>query len=447
MARVYLVAGLGFGDESKGSITDFLTRSTGAKLVVRYNGGANAGHHVVLPDGRSHCFSQFGSGTFVPGVGTHLSKHMMVNPLFMFSEANHLLDLGVPDVWQRMTVDREALVTNPFQVAVNRLKELYRGDGRHGSCGMGIGETMQDFLEHPEDALRVRDLEDPVKTERLLRFSQERKIAEMEAHGLRPRGYLEGVSRANVEFAILQDTGWAQELATGLYRDWANKVRLVDEDYLTQQVNGEGVVIFEGAQGVLLDENFGFHPHTTWSTTTFRNAYDLLREHTDEETRVGVMRSYMTRHGAGPLVTEDPDLKFHGEHNTKNEWQQGFRVGHFDLEMYSYALRVLGGIELLALTHMDRVKDTVKVCVGYDDDEHKVNLHNSAWQVMDAIRLFGEKHHLDRQAKITQTLLKAKPLYQVIKTEELLRHLKAPTMLYSYGPTFEDKTFNAHHHG
>lgn len=446
MARVYLVGGMGFGDEGKGSICDFLTRSTGAKLVVRYNGGAQAGHTVCMPDGRHHTFSQFGSGTFVPGVGTHLSKHMMVNPLFMFSEANHLLDLGVADVWERLTVDREALVTNPFQVATNRLKELYR-NSRHGSCGMGIGETMQDFLEHPEDALRAGDLSDPDKTERLLKLSQERKIAEMTAHGLRPLGYLEGTSRANVEWAILQDTKWAHEWATGLYRDWATKVRLVEEGYLTEQVNGEGVVIFEGAQGVLLDENFGFHPHTTWSTTTFKNAYDLLREHTDEETRVGVIRSYMTRHGAGPFVTEDPDLKFDCEHNIKNEWQQGFRVGHFDLEMFSYAKRILGGIELLALTHMDKVKDTMKVCVGYQD--YGVGLWSMlhkpppAWLDNGHPYRIGEKHHLDRQAKITQGLLKAKPLYETIKTEELVGHLKAPTMLYSYGPTFEDKTFNA----
>ena len=447
MARVYLLAGLGFGDEGKGTVTDFLTRSTGAKLVCRYNGGANAGHTVVLPDGRSHCFSQFGSGTFVPGVGTHLSRHMLVNPLFMFSEANHLLDLGVQDVWQRVTVDRDALVTNPFQVAINRLKELYRGDGRHGSCGMGIGQTMQDFLEHPEDALRAGDLEDPILTEKKLRISQERKIAEMRTihwPWQTTPGMCSYPHRVDVETAILQDPRWTEELANGLYQDWKNKVRLVDGSWLTDQTNGEGVVIFEGAQGVLLDENFGFHPHTTWSTTTFRNAYDLLREHTDEETRVGVMRSYMTRHGAGPFVTEDPDLKFDGEHNTKNEWQQGFRVGHFDLEMFSYANRILGGIDMLALTHMDKVKDTVKVCVGYDGADLD---HTPAWQTIDAIRVLGEKHHLDRQAKITQGLLKAKPLYQVIKTGELLSHLKAPTMLYSYGPTFEDKTFNAHHHG
>ena len=74
MATVVLLAGLGFGDEGKGTVTDYLVRTHSAKMVVRYNGGAQAAHNVVLPDGRHHTFAQFGSGTFVPGVRTHLSR-------------------------------------------------------------------------------------------------------------------------------------------------------------------------------------------------------------------------------------------------------------------------------------------------------------------------------------------------------------------------------------
>jgi adenylosuccinate synthase len=377
---------------------------------------------------------------------------MLVNPLFMFSEANHLIDLGITAIWDRMTVDREAMVTNPFQVAINRLKELYRGDGRHGSCGMGIGETMQDFLEYPEDALRAGDLEDPILTEKKLRISQERKIAEMGTihwHGDKSTSleWLAKVShRVDVETAILQDPRWAEELANGLYQDWKNKVRLVDGSWLTDQTNGEGVVIFEGAQGVLLDENFGFHPHTTWSTTTYRNAYDLLREHSDEQTRVGVIRSYMTRHGAGPFATEDPKLKFEGEHNTSNEWQQGFRVGHLDLEMFQYARRILGGIDMLALTHMDKVASTWKVCASYKNNPNLTRMLHApppAWLPNGHPYRLGEPYHLARQQEMGQLIQQATPVYYDLKPGEVIDHIRAATMLYSYGPTFEDKTFNA----
>src|SRR5512146_3203468 len=110
-----LVADLGYGDAGKGSIVDYLTRLTNAHTVVRYNGGAQAAHNVITPDGRHHTFSQFGSGTFVPGTRPHLSRFMMVHPLAMLAEERHLRALGIPDAFRRVSVDREALVTTPFQ--------------------------------------------------------------------------------------------------------------------------------------------------------------------------------------------------------------------------------------------------------------------------------------------------------------------------------------------
>src|ERR1700689_3707681 len=103
--RALLVAGLLWGDEGKGATVDALTHRFNAGLIVRYNGGSQAGHNVVLPDGRQHCFSQFGSGTFYPGVKTHLSRFMLVNPMNMSNEYAHLHELGIHDAWERTTVD------------------------------------------------------------------------------------------------------------------------------------------------------------------------------------------------------------------------------------------------------------------------------------------------------------------------------------------------------
>jgi len=437
MAKVVILAGLGFGDEGKGSVCDFLTRSLGAKTIVRYSGGAQCGHNVVLPDGKHHCFSQFGSGSFVPGVETHLSRHMMVNPQAMLKEAQHLIHLGLTDIWDRMSVDREALVTNPFQVAANRLREVSRGDQRHGSCGMGIGETMQDYLDAPEEALRVGDLLDRSKTEKKLRASQEKKTAEFKDYLELAEDGLDGCRE------LLSNVSWPQELANGLFWEWVNKVRLTSRDHLTRVTNEPGVVIFEGAQGVLLDENFGFHPHTTWSTTTFKNAYDLLRDHSDEQTRVGVIRTHMTRHGAGPFVTEDLTLKLDGEHNKFGEWQQNFRVGHFDLMLFHYAIQILGGVDLLAVTHMDRLGDTWKVCRAYAENALDRNGWNCNWM----LSLPGRDIDLVRQEKIGNALKTAQPCYMDLAVPEVLDYLrsesKTTNLLYSYGPTFESKTFHA----
>ena len=171
MQHAFLTVDLGFGDAGKGSIVDFLTHTHAAHTVVRYNGGAQAAHRVVTAGSspREHVFAQFGSGTLA-GAATHLSRFMLLDPLAMVAEEQHLRALGVTDAFERTTIDERALVITPFQRAANRLKELARGDGRHGSCGMGIGETMVDYLEHGQRVLFASDLRNPDLMRANLRF-------------------------------------------------------------------------------------------------------------------------------------------------------------------------------------------------------------------------------------------------------------------------------------
>ncbi len=138
--RAFVVVDLGFGDSGKGLLTDFLARRTGASVVVRYNGGAQAGHNVVTSDGRHHTFAQFGAGSFVPGVRTFLSRHVIVHPTALLFEGRALEEKGVGDVFSRLRVSEAARVITPFHQAANRLRELARGEARHGSCGVGVGE-------------------------------------------------------------------------------------------------------------------------------------------------------------------------------------------------------------------------------------------------------------------------------------------------------------------
>ena len=118
MQHVLLTVDLGFGDAGKGSIVDFLTRAYAAHTVVRYNGGAQAGHRVVTAGlaPQEHIFAQFGSGTLA-GAATHLSRFMLLDPLAMVEEEKHLRMLGVIDAFQRTTIDAQAVVITPFQHA------------------------------------------------------------------------------------------------------------------------------------------------------------------------------------------------------------------------------------------------------------------------------------------------------------------------------------------
>ena len=105
-----MVVDLGYGDAGKGTVVDLLCATRQVHTVVRFNGGAQAAHNVVLRDGRHHTFAQFGAGTFRPGVRTHLARHVVVDPLALAAEADHLASVGVPDALDRLTVDGEALL-------------------------------------------------------------------------------------------------------------------------------------------------------------------------------------------------------------------------------------------------------------------------------------------------------------------------------------------------
>ncbi|HIB66122.1 MAG TPA: adenylosuccinate synthetase, partial [Phycisphaerales bacterium] len=158
MVKAIIVVDLGFGDSGKGTITDALVRQTDAAWVVRFNGGAQAGHAVVTEDGREHIFSQFGAGTFVPGVRTYLSRFMVLHPGGLLREAEVLEGKGVENALSRVVIDPRARVITPFHQAANRLREILRGDERHGSCGLGVGETMHHSLEFPEEGVVADDL-------------------------------------------------------------------------------------------------------------------------------------------------------------------------------------------------------------------------------------------------------------------------------------------------
>ena len=329
----YLISDLGFGDSGKGTLTDTLVERLGAGWVVRFNGGAQAGHNVVLADGRHHTFSQFGAATFQPGVRTFLSRYMVIHPGGLLEEARALSKKGVPDAMERLHIDPEARVITPFHQAANRLREVLRGEARHGSCGLGVGETMHHSLEYAGEGVVASDLRDRSVLKRKLARIQQRYWSEF-----RPRRReLAEYPLAKSELETLESAD-----ASELFRTQAEVVA----GRVGEERPRSGVVVFEGAQGVLLDEWRGFHPYTTWSTCTFDNALDLLSEWGGQAVRLGVIRSYLTRHGAGPFPTEDVDLKLAEAHNAWGPWQEGFRRGWLDLNLLRYAIEAGCGFEL-----------------------------------------------------------------------------------------------------
>lgn len=406
-----IVTDLGYGDAGKGTVVDWLCSPQGGgpvHTVVRFNGGAQAGHNVVTTDGRQHTFAQFGSGTFTPGVRTHLSRFVLVDPLALAAEAGHLASIGVRDVLDRLTVDRGALLATPYHKAANQARERARGENRHGSCGMGIGETASYALAYSADAPRVADCASPATLSRKLTLLINRLTSEL--------GPLDAPPIADLCDA---------------YQAFAARVPLVGPGHL-RGVLSAGPVVFEGAQGVLLDEWRGFHPYTTWSTTTLANAETLLAEAGHTATRLGVVRCYMTRHGPGPFPTEDPTLELPEPHNRHGTWQGAFRTGHLDAVALRYAVKVAGRLDAVALTHLDTAaRAPLRLCRSYRIDGQRLERITP-----------GPERDLAWQEQLTAKLLRARPEYEEPSgdwprvVEEVLG---APVILVSHGPTAADK--------
>lgn len=436
MGKAYIVTDLSFGDAGKGTVVDYLSRQ-GSTVVVRHNGGPQAAHNVVTADGRHHTFAQFGSGSLVPGTRTHLSRYMLVNPLNMENEADHLIGLGHRDIWDRISVDERAMVITPWHIALNRIYEQQRGANRHGSCAQGIGETMRQSLEKPDVTVRVGDIGVGLQTklDQLHRYLQ--WYVSMDVPTDEQKG---------PDWDLLCDETIVADVVRR-YEAWAGKVRIVSGNYLGYLAQTHDQIVFEGAQGVLLDEWFGFHPYTTWSTTTSANALQLLDEigHTNEIQRLGVIRAYTTRHGPGPFVTEDTTLgmQLPEQHNGVGQWQGVFRVGHLDLVAHRYAVDVTGGIDQLVVTGMDR-SEQWQYCDKY---QLPAEPDTERFFEPDGTRIkVGKIDDLDYQARLTSLLERCHPIYSspsAVGNGQLFsaieQHLGAPIGILSYGPTAADK--------
>ncbi len=412
----FLIAGLAYGDEGKGTISDFLSHeSAEAPLIVRYNGGAQAGHNVVLEDGKNHVFAQFGSGMFRRGALTFLSKFMLIEPIGMMYEARQLKQFGLADIFEKTFIDREAPLITPFHIAANRILESSRGNDRHGSCGLGIGETVEDLKEHKEDAPRVKDLDNFRELERKLKLVRERKLSKTR-HLFRT---LENDPDSQINIFMLEAAD-AAEQCLRKYSDFKKLVQIRPGGYLRNLIDGR-TAIFEGAQGMLLHPAYGSGPHVTKTDTTFRNAEELLKEAgcPHKAVKVGVLRGYFTRHGAGPFPTEDKTLseKILDAENKEHPWQGKFRVGFFDETAAKYAIECIGGIDLLALTNLDRLRemDSVKSASSYSEPDALPKYRDfGAFKTKNDARFYAE---------------------------ELSRTLSVPLWIMSFGPKRSDKIF------
>lgn len=322
-----IVIGANFGDEGKGLITDFETRRLGAKFVARSNGGAQAGHTVVTNDGKRHVFGHLSAGTFA-GAYTYLSADFLVNPLVFQSENKKLAE----DKQGVVACHPKARISTIYDMAVNGLLELSRGSSRHGSCGLGINETV---TRHANGyALTLQNLKEFSDAELENFFAQVHtkwlparfKQLKLDYAALRTQFKNDRNSEAILN--LLDDADYAKHAA--LLRSFSREI--------TPYIPSNPSIVFEGAQGLALDEEFGNFPHVTRSITGALSALKAAQEVKNREVlqTVYVTRCYLTRHGAGPLAYEGEPFTEDGATpidatNVHNEWQGTIRYAPLNL--------------------------------------------------------------------------------------------------------------------
>lgn len=356
MKTAQIVIGANFGDEGKGLITDYYAAQNGSDaVVVRHNGGAQAGHTITAPDGTRHVFSHFGAGSFAQA-DTFLSSFFVANPLLYRKEHDILRGKSViPTVY----IDAEAIITTPFDMMINQIAEESRGTNRHGSCGMGFGETIERNLSDTHK-LQAQDLSDTAALRQKLHTIQKNWVP----HRLTQLGienlsdtWQDRIASDGIIDKFIEDTAFFLDTAS-----------VAPNAFLSTT---KKKIIFEGAQGLLLDQTRGHFPHVTRSNTGIKNACVLATNAGIEKIDVTyITRAYLTRHGAGPLSGELPHAPYDGikdNTNITNTYQGHLRFAHLDIDVLASSIKqdlsdAPNGLSLttgLAVTCLDQIDDTV----------------------------------------------------------------------------------------
>jgi len=348
---VTVVVGTQWGDEGKGKLTDLLAKEM--QLVVRYQGGHNAGHTIVV-DGETFALQLVPSGILYDHITTVIGNGVVVDPTVLLAEVDTLAAKGVDT--SRLLVSGNAHLIMPYHHELDRLTERYLGKNSLGTTRRGIGPAYSDKASRV--GLRVQDLEDPKI------FRQKLDVALKDKNAVLAKVY----NRLPLNADEIVDK-YIGELAPRIIPMIADTVGVVHD-----AIDRGEHVLLEGAQATFLDLDHGTYPFVTSSNPVAGGACTGAGVGPMQIDRViGIAKAYITRVGTGPFPTELQDetgdfLVEHGHEYGTNTGRRR-RPGWFDAVMLRQAVRI-NSLSEVALTKLDVLDtfDTVKVCVAYEAD-------------------------------------------------------------------------------
>jgi len=425
--RNVVVVGTQWGDEGKGKVVDWLTDH--AHAVVRFQGGHNAGHTLVI-GGVKTALQLIPSGIMRPGVACYIGNGVVVDPVHLIGEIERLEKMGL-DVRSRLFISESCPLILPFHVEVDRAREVLRessGAGKIGTTGKGIGPAYEDKVARR--ALRVQDLKHPE------RFAS--KLRELlDLHNFALEGYLHG---QRFEFdAILALAMRAAEQLVPM---------VGDVGYALHTASRAGRnILFEGAQGTLLDVDHGTYPYVTSSNCVAGNAAagagvgpDLLHY------ILGITKAYTTRVGSGPFPTELP-IEVPGTigHHLSTVGQErgtvtgrARRCGWLDAAALKRSV-IINGLSGLCITKLDVLDGLpeIRACVGYELGGRRLDILPLDADDIAACRPVYETFPGWSESTFGVTRLDALPANARRYLECIEAHIGAPIDMVSTGPDRE----------
>lgn len=353
MKNRLVVVGTQWGDEGKGKITDYFAQQ--ADVVVRYQGGNNAGHTIEF-GGQRYALQSIPSGIFNPHIKNVMANGMVINPVSVVSELETLESRGVTDY--KLFISDRAAVVMPYHSVLDGAAETLKGGKQIGTTKKGIGPTYSD--KYDRIGIRMGDLLDGEYFAARLRDALEVKNRELAMYGCEPMSF---------------DEIYAQymELGRRLGKYICDTSVLINEE-----IEKGSRVLFEGAQGVMLCIDHGTYPYVTSSSPTAASVPQntgIAPRYVDNV--IGVCKAYTTRVGEGPFPTElDGDIAHYIRergHEYGTVTGRPRRVGWLDAVVLNHTRRV-SGIDYLALMLFDVLSglDTLKICVAYELDGRRI---------------------------------------------------------------------------
>ena len=383
----FILCGMQFGDEGKGTFVDYLAHEKNIDCIVRYNGGSQASHTVITEEGIKHKFSQLGSGMFLEKCHTYITENMVINLDNLLVEMevfSNITGISIPSLIERIHIHENCFIVTPYHKLINKLREFSKGTNRRGTVGTGVSEVMylvnesKLCMSKPTLGLQVKDIfntnaDKPIihKLEELQNYVQQfydnnkdviwknvpeemKKDLEKEINFLlEPNAFLKISERYIAKF---QDVPGDIDLSKCIYNIYETTLRKNCKS-----------AIFEGSQGLLIDGIYGIKPNTTFLDTTNNFALDISY-YRDNIKKIGIAKAFTSRHGLGVFPTESTSVasKISDENQEETFWNGKIRFGWFDAILFRYA-QSINNVDEIYLSSLDKLSsfETIKICNEY----------------------------------------------------------------------------------